>query len=128
MGILGGSVPSGSPNLDPISAPKMSFFTPTWSSGRFSLFHTRFQTWFLRNYVYHYLDQNANKIHFEFAYFSVFIQLELKLMFQPVISSKPLPHSRPKWPQSPGNAYTRFQTKTALKPYPLGWHIPTWLI
>ena len=24
--------------------------------------------------------------------------------------------------------YTRFQTKTARKPYPLGKHIPTWLI
>ena len=23
---------------------------------------------------------------------------------------------------------TRFQTKTAQRPYPLGWHIPIWLI
>ena len=23
-----------------------------------------------------------------------------------------------------GKIYTRFQTKTAQKPYPLGWHIP----
>ena len=27
-----------------------------------------------------------------------------------------------------GKIYTRFQTKTAQKPYPLGPHIPTWLI
>ena len=28
LGILGGGVPRGSPNLDPISDQKMSFFTP----------------------------------------------------------------------------------------------------
>ena len=27
-----------------------------------------------------------------------------------------------------GKFYTRFQTKTAQKPYPLGQHIPIWLI
>ena len=27
-----------------------------------------------------------------------------------------------------GKVYTRFQTKTAQKPYPLGRHIPIWLI
>ena len=27
-----------------------------------------------------------------------------------------------------GNVYTRFQTKKAQKPYPLGRHILTWLI
>ena len=33
------------------------------------------------------------------------------------------PDSRPKWA-----VYTQFLTKTARKPYPLGQHIPTWLI
>ena len=27
-----------------------------------------------------------------------------------------------------GKIYTRSQTKTAQKPYPLGWHIPIWLV
>ena len=41
LGILGGGVPHGSPNPDPISHP--------------CHFHTRFQTWPLRNCL-HYLD------------------------------------------------------------------------
>ena len=41
LGILGGGVPHGSPNPDPISHP--------------CHFHTRFQTWPLRN-CHHYLD------------------------------------------------------------------------
>ena len=72
MGILdlGGSVPSGSPNLEPITVQKMSFFTPAWSPGRFSLFSHPFSDLVSKKSCYHYLDQNANKIHFEFAYFS----------------------------------------------------------
>ena len=33
MGILVGGVPLGSPNLDPISNQKMSFFTPVFRPG-----------------------------------------------------------------------------------------------
>ena len=40
--ILGGVVPLGSPNLDPISDEKM-FHTRFWTLA--SKFHTRFQTW-----------------------------------------------------------------------------------
>ena len=72
MEILGGSVPSGSPNLDPISVQKMSFFTPALSPGRFSLFSHPFSDLVSKKLCYHYLDQNANKIHFEFAYFLVY--------------------------------------------------------
>ena len=39
LGILGGGVPPGSPNPDPISDQKNV------------IFHARFQTWPLRNYV-----------------------------------------------------------------------------
>ena len=91
MGILGESGPSGSPNLDAISVQKMPFFTPASSPGCLSLLSHQFSDLVSKKLCYHYLDQNGNKIHFEFAYFSVFIQLELKLMLQPVISSKPLP-------------------------------------
>ena len=31
-------------------------------------------------------------------------------------------------PDQIGKVYTRFQTKTAQKPYPMGKHIPIWLI
>ena len=33
LGILGGGVPPGSPNPDPISDQKMSFFTPVFRPG-----------------------------------------------------------------------------------------------
>ena len=33
LGILGGGVPPGSPNPDPISDQKMSFFTPIFRLG-----------------------------------------------------------------------------------------------
>ena len=33
LGILGGGVPSGSPNPDPISDQKMLFFTPVFRPG-----------------------------------------------------------------------------------------------
>ena len=72
MGILGESGPSGSPNLDAISVQKMSFFTPAWSPGRFSLLSHPFSDLVSKKLCYHHLDQNANKIHFEFAYFSVY--------------------------------------------------------
>ena len=36
-----------------------------------------------------------------------------------------IPDSRLKWAKS---IITCFQTKTAQKPYPLGWQIPVWLI
>ena len=39
----------------------------------------------------------------------------------PIVPSKPIPYSRPKWVQC---MYTRFQTKTAQKPYPMVRHIP----
>ena len=40
-----------------------------------------------------------------------------------VAPSKTIPDSRPKWAK-----FNRFQTKTVQKPYPLGRHIPVWLI
>ena len=43
----------------------------------------------------------------------------------PIVPSKPIPDSRPKWVQC---MYTRFQTKTAQKPYPMVRHIPIQLI
>ena len=55
-----------------------------------------------------YLDQNVNKkilkIHFEFAYFSRFLfHLDLKQKirsYTPVVPSRAIPDSRPKWVKS----------------------------
>ena len=37
---------------------------------------------------------------------------------------KTIPDSRPKWE----SVYPFSLAKTAQKPYPMGWHIPIWLI
>ena len=69
--ILGGGVLPGSPNPDPTSDQEIA------------IFHTRFQTWPLRNDIIITLERQQNrflKIHFEFASdFSCFlVHLELK--------------------------------------------------
>jgi len=72
LGISGGGVPLACPNPDPVLDSKNV------------IFHTRFQTRPLRNYVIK--DSNRKrflKIHFEFAYFSFFLTLlELKRCVQ----------------------------------------------
>ena len=105
-GILGGSVPPGSPNPDPISDWKMSLPHPF--SDQTSKIHTRFQTCPLgRNYVIiTYLEhkQKNIQIHFEFPYFSFFLthlELERKIRsYTPVVPSKTIHDSGPKWAES----------------------------
>ena len=82
------------------------YFRPKKFSDLASKIHTRFQTWPPRNCIMLERQQRVFKIRFEFAYyFFFFIHLELKL---PIRS------------YSPSNTiYTRFQTETAPKPYPL---------
>ena len=81
-------------------------------------FHTRFLPGLKNSYPFsdlpeqklchHQLDQNASKkilkIHFEFAYFSRFLfHLDLKQQirsYTPVVPSKAIPDSRPKWAKS----------------------------
>ena len=55
--------------------------------------------------LHHYLDQNSNKkrflnmllkIHFKFAYFSFFLSFSFR-SYTPVVPSKTIPDSRPKW-------------------------------
>ena len=61
LGILGGGVPPGSPNPDPISDQKMQFSTLVFDQT--SKIHTGFQTWPLgRTNVIITLDQSANKL------------------------------------------------------------------
>ena len=44
--------------------------------------------------------------------------------YTPVVPLTTTPESRKKL----SKVYTRYQTKTAKKPFPLGRHIPRWLI
>ena len=65
LGILGGSVPSCSPNPDPISDQKISFFTPVFQTKPLKSIPI-----FRPEILCHdYLDSNANKkflqMHFE---------------------------------------------------------------
>ena len=69
LGILGGSVPSCSPNPDPISDQKMSFFTPVFQTKPLKSIPI-----FRPEILCHdYLDSNANKtflqMYFEFSCF-----------------------------------------------------------
>ena len=69
--ILGGGVLPGSPNPNPTSDQEIA------------IFHTRFQTWPLRNDIIITLERQQNiflKIHFEFApdFSSFLVHLELK--------------------------------------------------
>ena len=66
------------------------------------------------------------QIHFEFKYFPFFLwNNKLIRSYTPIVPSKTIPDSRPKWAKF---IYTHSQTKKAQKPYPLGWHIPIWLM
>ena len=44
--------------------------------------------------------------------------------YTPVVPLKTIPEIQTKM----GKVYTRFHTKTAQKPHPMGRHIPMWLI
>ena len=69
VGILVGSVPSCSPNPDPISDQTISFFTPVFQTRPLKFF-VFFRPEILCHY---YLDENTNKkflqMQFEFSYF-----------------------------------------------------------
>ena len=66
-------------------------------------------------------------IHFEFTYFSFFLtHLELNDKYVHTLGSSLENHTR--FQTKIGKVCTRFQTKTALKPHPMGQHIPIWLV
>ena len=77
LGILGGGVPPGSPNPDPISDKKCHFLHPfSDQTSYIHSHHTHFQTWPLgRSYAI--ITERANKqiyeFYFVFAYFSFFL-------------------------------------------------------
>ena len=79
------------------------------------------------------LDLNSNKkdflklIHFEFAY----PFLSFSFGNEPIntfVQSCSFLENHTRFQTKMGKLFTRFQTKTAQKPYPMGLHIPIWRI
>ena len=68
------------------------------------------------------------QIPFEFAYFFFFPSaFGIETINKSIHSSSSL-ESHNRFEIEMGKVYTRFQTKVAQKPYPIGRHIPIWLI
>ena len=110
-----------------------SYFTPN----NFT-FHTRFQTWPPRNYVIMRsllrLEQQHKrlfKIHLEFAYSSFFLTRLESCGIETIntlIHSRRFLENHTRLQTKIGKVYTFFQTKKAQNPFPLGQHIPIWVI
>ena len=128
--MLAGGVPPGSQNPDLISDKKNV------------IFRTRFQIWPLKSIPVfrpggdhktqhkHWhetvtMSSSATKrflkIHFEFAYYTFFL-IQLEFWNDEHIVN----HNRFQTKMS--KVCTLFQTKTEQKPYPMGRHIPIWLL
>ena len=136
--MLAGGVPPGSQNPDLISDKKNV------------IFRTRFQIWPLKSIPVFRLGgdhktqhkhwhetvtmsssatKTSLKIHFEFAYYTFFlIQLEFwndeHINTPPQFLRKLYPIPDQKW----AKCILVFQTKTEQEPYPMGRHIPIWLL
>ena len=127
-------MPPCSPNHDPVSQQKMLFSKPVFRAGlknpnpfsNLEEVKTRnIHVYVGKNYVIITSIKTPTKIFLqillEFAYYSFFlIHLKLKRQirsYNPAVPSKTLHDSRPK---SANSDYTRFQTETAQKRYPLG--------
>ena len=125
LGILGRGVPPGSPNPDPISDLKMEFSTPVF---RLDLIHTPFQTWPLgRNYVIitKIIAQTKNSSNALRIRIFLFVSYAFGIeMINTFIHSRSSLNNHTRFQTKIGKVYTRFQTKTAQKPYPMGRHIP----
>ena len=117
-------------------------------------FHTRFQTWplkpmpvfrpgsghetqhhmftYKRNYVIIAEIKTATKrflkLHFEFAYYTSFLSHFGIETTNTLIHNRSTFVNHTRFQTKMGKVYTRFQTKTAQKPYPLGRQISLWLI
>ena len=121
---LVGGVPPGSPNPDPISDQKVSFFAPVLRPGPYEIMSSLLK---LEKQQKRFL-----KIHFEFSCFSFFLtHLELKQKYVRTCHRSSL-ENHTRFQAKMSKVYTRFQTKRAQnprqKPYPMGRHIPIWLI
>ena len=127
--MLGGGLPPGCSTPDPISDQKMSFFTPVFRPG---LNQYPFSDLACKKLRHRYLDYNSNKKDFLKSMSKSRISLSVLLIWNWNINT--FVHSRSSlenhtlFQTKMNKVCTRFHTETAQKPYPLGWHIPIWLI
>ena len=120
-GILGGSVPPGSPNPDPIQTLKCYFPHPF--SDQTSKIHTHFQTWPLgRNY---YLVRAQTKKYSNPFRIRIFLFLSYSFGIETIntfIQSRSSLENHTRFQSKMGKVYTRFQT-TKWRKNPVGQHI-----
>ena len=99
-----------------------------YTEGLERLRRRQFQTWSLRNYVIITWIRTPNKrlfkIHFEFVYYHIIPDITLSFPVFIWNWNDKCVHALAKM----GKIYIHFQSKTAQKPYPLGRHMPIWLI
>ena len=132
LGILGGGVPPGSSNPDPISDQKMWFSSLVFTLDLYNPCPFS-DLAFRQKLCYHYLIRLGRKHKNYSNLFGIRIFLFLSYSFG-IETGKMFIHSRSslenptRFQTKMGKVYTRFQTKTAQKPYPMGLHISIWLI
>ena len=120
LGILGRGVPPGFPNPDPISDQKMSFSTP--------IFRPDLQAEIMSSLLR--LDRKQKNSSTLFRIRIVFL-LSYSFGIETIntfIHSRCSLENHTQFQTKTGKVYTRFQTKTAQKPYPMGRDIPIQLI
>ena len=136
--MLAGSVPPGSQNPDLISDKKNVIFRTRfqiWPLKSIPVFRpggdhkTQHKYWHETEIMSSSATKRFLKIHFEFAYYTFFlIQLEFwndeHIDTPPQFLRKLYPIPDQKW----AKCILVFQTKTEQKPYPMGRHIPIWLL
>jgi len=127
-GIFGGGVPPISPNPDPISDQKMPFPTPVFRPGLKNPYPFSDRTLYV---IKHSICISANG-----SQRNKDEQVKLRQLLASVAGKKNnfisirerSPDNHNQFQTNMFKIYTRFQTKTAQKPYTLGWHIPIYLI
>ena len=104
----------------------MYFFIPLFRPGLWN--PHPFSDLASKKLFHHYFDWNKNKKDFTFTCISFFLpHLELKPWIRSYTPTSFL-ENHTRFQTQMGKDYTRFQTKTAQEPYPLGRHIHIWLI
>ena len=117
LGILGGSV-----------TPVLQILTLFYFRPKNVIFHTRFQTWSLGRHYLLKLERKQNNSSYAFRiriFGSYSFGIETIISF---ICSRSSLENHTRFQTKIGKVYTRFQTRKAQNPYPLGRHIPIRLI
>ena len=136
LGILGGGVSPGSPNPEPKNVIfHIRFKTQRWSQ------NATLHVYIKQKLCHHCWDQNRNKkiswnpfgiriLHFLSYSFGIEMTTTLTHNRSSFVNHTRFGTKVGKIPREPprGKICTRFQTKTAQKPYPFERHIPKWLL